>query len=114
MTKWYRFDSTLVSNGCDEWGESTGSHVEVYLHTYEVIKKTPKGAWLKTSFDKRGTFVLDDGPGRRFASPTIEAAAERFRQRKKRRIQILTAALSREHEATRVLECRLKLGHYQR
>lgn len=62
---------------------------------YEVIKPTPKGAWVRLVLgqflgDKK--FILRDAR-KRFACPTKEEALESFLKRKERQINILRAQL---------------------
>lgn len=57
---------------------------------YEVIKRTPKGAWINLGYawekDPKKKFILDNAR-RRWAYPTVELALNSFRIRKERQIR---------------------------
>lgn len=78
-----------------------GTDVDVLK--FEMIKKTPKGAWIKTDSWKGRAFVLD-GVGKRYAHTTLEAAEESFRRRKARQIKIYEAKIRSAKDALASLE----------
>lgn len=92
----YRFEDYGVSVGSEEFGFS--SRRELSLREFQVIKETPKGAWIQMTFcgDKR--FVRLDAR-KQYACPTIELARQSFIARKKRQIKILTKQLRNAEEA---------------
>jgi hypothetical protein len=92
----YRFGDYGVSCGDEEFGFS--SRREVTLLEFRVVKETPKGAWIETTFcgDKR--FVRLDAR-KQYACPTVELARQSFIARKKRQIKILTKQLENAKEA---------------
>ena len=92
----YRYDAVRVSNGCDEFDESLGHHIEVYLSRYEIVKHTPKGFWIYPLSGKR--FVLKDAC-KKFACTDEASAAESFIARKKKQIKILNAQIADAQEA---------------
>lgn len=93
---YYRFDDYGVSHGSEEYGFY--STREVTLREFRVIKETPKGAWIETTFcgDKR--FVLRDAR-KQYACATVEQARQSFMARKNRQIKILTKQLRNAEEA---------------
>lgn len=98
---YYRYDDLRRSDGCiDECGEwvSGTSYTTVVLHTFQVSRKTPKGAWLVS-----GRFVLD-GSGKRWAHATKELALESFIARKKRQALILESQLVGAKTALKIAE----------
>ncbi len=86
-TKWYRYtDSRVCGVGYDgdvEWGNS---QCKIYLQELEVLKETPKGAWLNNHGTRR--FVLRTAH-KRFACPTKEEAKESFLARKRAHLRHL-------------------------
>lgn len=103
MTKevWYRAEESTVGTGyVDEYGDwhRTGdSSVLIRIHELEVLKRTPKGVWLKhESYGYNGTvasdrrFVLNECR-KRFACPTIKEALDSFVARKERQAEIYEA-----------------------
>ena len=95
--KFYRFEERLYANDTDEFGESTGSHVEVELCTFYVTKVTPQGVWL----GKR--FVLLTA-NKKYALPTIGEANISFRKRKEKQISIYQSKISGIKQALSLLE----------
>jgi hypothetical protein len=94
---WYRFDDRLVSSGVDEFDEPLGpARVAIYMTKLEVIRHTPKGAWLKSGGGQR--FVLND-VHKRYACATIAQAKESFIARKRKQIKIYTARIHHAEQA---------------
>jgi hypothetical protein len=56
-----------------------------YISAYEILRKTPKGCWIKTGYQTE-KFILD-GARRRWAYPTRELARNSYRIRKERQIR---------------------------
>jgi hypothetical protein len=78
---WYRYEDTRHAT-INEWGDVEGpSYVAVYLRKYELVKETPKGAWIRLGPFSGKRFVLREAR-KRFACPTIEEAKESFIARK--------------------------------
>lgn len=84
--------------------EDHGGYIECIK--YDLIKKTPKGAWIRRTLPWHGTqvnqkrFVLD-GEGKRLAYPTKELARTSFIARKRRQVAILQSRLEVAKEALR-------------
>lgn len=91
---YYRFEDFLEgSGGYDihgEW-EPGPSSLRVQVVTFPVIKKTPKGAWIRVGGVGR-QLVLDHWH-RKFANPTLEGARRDFIARKRRLISIQEARI---------------------
>lgn len=102
---WYRFESRLVAAGVDEWENPLGPpSVDLYCYEVEVIKHTPKGAWLRDLNDPRGKRFVLRGARRRWACPTLQEARESFIARKRRQINILRSQVHYAKEAKRMAE----------
>lgn len=99
---WYRLiEHSHRNGGVNESGEYEFSGmrtVGIRVEAFDVIKHTPKGAWLDVHGEKR--FVKTDAR-KRFACPTIDEAKQSFIARKKRQISILSSQLT---TAKRALE----------
>lgn len=113
---WYRFEDRRVAN-YDPWAgddQPHGSHVVVNVLEFALVKRTPKGVWLKHGGMGRPRFVLD-AAHKRFACPTLEAAYASFRARKAKQISIYQAreAGARDAVAAGVRELRRRLGRAQ-
>jgi hypothetical protein len=103
----YRYVDVAYASMSDEYGESRGSgHLEVELKWYDVVRRTPKGAWIADcspygslgSIDGHLRFVLLTAR-KRFACPTKEEALESFIARKTRQASIYAARLDRARRA---------------
>jgi hypothetical protein len=92
----YRFEDHMRSGGCDEYDNPYPSVLQVYLHSYRVLKYTPKGAWIATLMGKR--FVLLTAR-KRWACPTIDEARDSFNARKNKQIQIYSGRVVRAQRA---------------
>lgn len=111
---WYRYTDSAYAPPLDEYDNIVGnSTVYVQLHTYEVIKHTPKGVWLalniffdssnennKLPWNKR--FVLTNAR-KRFACPTIEEAKESFIARKNAQLGIYNEKIKRIKKAKQIV-----------
>lgn len=85
----YRYETQRLSRGyADEHGEyvSTGYTIEVILRRCEVIRRTPKGAWINSWQGPK--FVLLSAH-KRFATPTVEEAQQSFLARQERRMAFI-------------------------
>lgn len=99
----YRVEETTYSAGCDEFGDPLpGGPTMTNLHAYEVIKRTPCGAWIAAG-DTGRKFVLLTA-NKRYAVPTVEEAIESFKARKKRQKAIYAARIKSIDEALRYLD----------
>ncbi len=97
----YRYDVVRYSLGVDECGDPLpGSRIELRLGEYEVLNRTPKGAWIGGLGYRR--FVLLTAR-KQYACETVELAAESFRARKRRQIKILSGQLAEAEYALRLL-----------
>jgi hypothetical protein len=90
---WHRFEDYTTAPPLDEWDEPRGpSGVHLRHRTFEVVRATPRGVWLRELFaglpsEGPPRFVLASAR-RRFACPTEDEAAESFRARKRRQAGI--------------------------
>jgi len=68
METYYRYEGGPI------W---EGGTMFIYLIRFNVVKRTPKGAWIiqVESWKPKRRFVLD-GDGKRYAYPTQEAAPQ--------------------------------------
>lgn len=106
--KFYRYENHLVSIGVDEWDNPLGSRMELYCHTFEVTKVTPKGAYIQGVFDgDRGGRPVQDHYKNKFAYPTKGEALLGFIARKKRQQQILQARINGAAQAELLAERQL-------
>lgn len=85
-----------------------GGRMVIEKLEYHVIRRTPKGAWIGRNPGPpfpygKDRFVLD-GPGKRFAYPTLEAAIESYKIRKFRQIEHLERGLIQAKAAKRGVE----------
>lgn len=103
LGKMYRYESVLTSSYYeDDYGEHWGTPgVAVYLHSYPIIKWTPKGVRIALYGDETKFILLD--ARKRWASPTEEEAAISFLARKTKQIQILTSQIASAGQACEVL-----------
>lgn len=77
---------------------------DVDVKRFELISKTPKGAWIKDeSTWKMRRFVLD-GDGKRYAHTSLELAEKSFRARKARQIKIYEAKIRSVKDALASLD----------
>ena len=101
MAVWYRATETTTGTGyvdeCGDWHRTGDSSVKILIEELEVLKRTPKGVWLKVdSYDIYGMacrdkrFVLNESR-KRFACPTIKEALDSFVARKERQAEIYEA-----------------------
>jgi len=67
--------------------------VDMYLHTYNVIKLTPKGRWIDYP-NKRGRRFVLNNTRKAFARKTKEEALHSFIARKEKQIMIMTMQLT--------------------
>lgn len=86
MTSWYRIEDRRFAGAPDEIGNPTPYVTELRTLELEVLKETPKGAWLKVNGRPRWTAK---GATRRFACPTMKEAVESFVARKIKQRRIL-------------------------
>lgn len=104
----YRYEDVHYSAGVDQFDNPLpGGRIRVELREYPVLKRTPKGAWIKecwkwsammpfpgeeTRQDRGERFVLLTAR-KRFAAETKEQALDDYKARKRRQIRILKARL---------------------
>lgn len=87
-TKLYRFE-----DHCDV----------VLLETYNVVRATSRGAWIKLPYVDKLKFVLN-ADGKRFAWPTEDEARTSFFRRKARQLKILRAQIANIEAAVERME----------
>jgi len=98
---WYRFTDVAYSTGyCEFTDRSTGSMIKIELTEHEVVRRTPKGAWINRGSGAWGSmhgelrFVLLSAT-KRFAYPTKAEAMASFLARKKAQARIYRARMER-------------------
>ena len=95
----YRYQEQSYSNGVDQFDNPLpGYKLKIELHTYRIIRETPKGVWINDYGKDR--FVLLTAK-KKFACRTKEEALESFIARKNRQIGILSAQLEKAKLAKR-------------
>lgn len=99
----YRYDEILYSFGLDQFDDPIpGYRMELGLTEYEIVKRTPKGAWIRyplfSLYEDEKKFVLLTAR-KKFACETKEEALKSFAARKNRQIAILEAKLKVAKEA---------------
>ena len=99
---WYRYEDVAYSPGADEYGDPLpGSTMRVHLREFEVLKRTPKGAWLNAWRGKR--FVRSEAR-KQYACATKEAALASFKARKQAQIRIYEARVCSARAALEIVE----------
>jgi len=58
---------------------------DAFMFAYRILRKTPKGVWIKTEWNKPDKFILNSAR-KRWAYPTRELARNSYRIRKERQI----------------------------
>lgn len=74
----------------------------VTLEKYEILKRTPRGAWISVDYVKK-RFVLEN-THKCFAHASEEKARESFFARKKKQLKILRAQIANIESAVYSLE----------
>ena len=101
--KFYRYEDVMYAGPVDECGDYSGpGELRVELREYEVVKTTPKGAWIRRSSMDNKRFVNLQAR-KQYACPTIEEAAESFKARKNAQIRIHQARVVRAQRALYIL-----------
>lgn len=110
----YRYEDVHYSRGVDQFDNPlTGGHIRIQLREYLVLKRTPKGAWIKGCWTWRGMMPMpgketrrDQGERfvllsarKRFAAETKEQALDDYKARKRRQAGILRARLIAAEQA---------------
>lgn len=121
-THWYRVEASRYAHWDGDSERVVGYDYTAQIKEYKVLKHTPKGVWLdtaifvpwaETSFGERPKKFVKRDTRKRWACPTKAEALESFLQRKRRRVEILTAQIVKEKgmvaEAHRV--CARELGY---
>lgn len=95
----YRCESIIYAAPLDEFDRSSGEgRLELREIKFQIIKRTPKGAWIDIYGDKK---FVNLTARKKFACETIDKALESFIARKERQISILE---SQTRYAKRVLQ----------
>lgn len=95
MTEYlYRYEGVTYAAPLDEYDMPMGSgRRTIRLDKYEIIKRTPKGAWVWAGLNYR-KFVLTTPGGKRFAYETEVDALRSLIARKKRQKSIYQARIN--------------------
>ena len=97
--KLYRYDSSRVATGSisdDYESLRPGYRISVDLHSFTVLSRTPKGAWVNYGGGKKWVHTTSKRP---WAWPTENAALESFITRKKNHIGYLKRDLEDMRDA---------------
>ncbi len=95
---YYRFFDAHYAPPFDEFDQPMhlSSHRAIRLDRFEVVRRTPKGAWIGVGVGIHSAtgvkFILDDAT-RRWALPTEAEALESYHRRKTRQASIYAARL---------------------
>lgn len=99
MTSLYRYEDRLYASALHEFDYPTGpSTVHVELRTFEVLKTTPKGAWI-VFHNVHGKRFINLSARKCYVCATIEEAMESYKHRKRRQIRILSRQLETAKKA---------------
>lgn len=116
----YRYEDVHYSRGVDEYDDPLpGGHVRVELREYPILKRTPKGAWIKECWAWSATLSFPGEESRRergekfvlltarkrYAAETKEQALDDYRYRKCRQLRILKAKLRSVESALEAADC---------
>ena len=90
----YRFESYNVPNGIDMFDDPIPGHtVVIDYQKHDVIRRTPKGAWISSFSHYKGERFVLLTARKQFASNTIKEAKNQFVFRKRKYIQILNSKI---------------------
>lgn len=93
----YRYVQVNYAPSFDEFDNPIGTgSTGVEMHTFKVIKQTPKGVWIN---DFNGKKFVNLIARKKYACLTEADALDSFIARKHRHISILTAQLKSANEA---------------
>lgn len=95
----YRFEDQFTENG-----------TRLNKRTFEVIKETPCGYWIKLFWWDDDKKWVSKVAKKRFAYPSEQEAMRSFKARKRRQIEILEGQLSNARAALRLAD---PTGDYQ-
>lgn len=106
---WYRYEQRDLAAPFDETGRMPG-RTTVELLTFEVVRRTPKGAWIARLFRTSNEFGGGGGfrgaerfvlasARRRYACPSRDEAMASFVARKRRQIAVYEARIARARVA---------------
>lgn len=99
----YRYTDSKISAGVDEFDNSLGSYLAVYLHRYKVSRYTPKGVWIHYACGEK--FILLSAR-KKFACATIAEARESFIARKNKQADIYLNRHRQALDAIRLVNMR--------
>jgi len=104
----YRYEEKCYGNGVDQFDNPLpGHYINIELRSYEILKRTKKGVWIRKHYDKRRFVLLT--ARKKFACETKEDALESLIKRKERQILLLSNKLSVIKDALSIaLEMKLK------
>lgn len=100
VTKYYRYEDSLVHSWDYEYETITHSRVVVNLKEFDVIKHTRCGVWLDVFGTKK--FVKTKAR-KRWACPSRREAYESFLARKKKQKRILESQLDRVEQSIHII-----------
>lgn len=115
---YYRFVDDLVgTGGFDVDGDYVPGepYVRVRIWSYDIVRRTPKGAWVLT--DETGVMsehLILDRWHKKYANPTIEGARNDFIARKQRLIDIQTRRIRHAQEAIDLAKTNKERAFYGR
>ena len=104
----YRYEEVRYSWGLGQYDDPLpGYNIKIELRELKVIRRTPKGAWIRRwshNLNTGGERFVRLTARKQYASNTKEEAMVCFIARKKRQIQILSRQLWQAKEALAIVE----------
>lgn len=100
---WFRVTARHYAT-VNDYGEVDGRWSDLRIEKIEVVRHTPKGAWLRVGF--KPAFLKREyrHRGRAYAAPTEAQAREDFRKRKQFRISMLQKQIDRAQQEINLLD----------
>lgn len=95
--RWFRVEDRRYAN-YDPWaefGQPSGSHLVLVVHSYALLRHTPRGVWLSSPTEK---FFVKGTSTKQRAVPTIDLAIADLIARKKHHVIKSQYRLSRAEE----------------
>jgi hypothetical protein len=98
----YRYEDVMYAAAYDDTGRAPGT-LKVELRTYEVVRRTDKGCWIRGCFlGANGMYAITGSERfvlltarKRFACPTLDEARASFIARKRRQAGIYKSRMER-------------------
>jgi hypothetical protein len=107
----YRYDDQRVGFWDSDLEQCVGYRVEIECWAYQVVKVTPRGAWIRNALhltNTRGDRFIRWKGRKKYAYPTHAEAWESFLIRKRRRVEYLQEQLDYAQRVQRKAEAKPK------